>query len=79
MAGGAGAVPIKSGKKLTRLDYEPKELLFRKTNDIAQIRITAHWENGEREDVTNLTRFLTKDDTVVKVDETGLGSIGGQR
>lgn len=75
---GSGAVPIKSGKKLLRLDYEPKELLFRKTDDIAQIRITAHWEDGEREDVTDLTRFLTKDDTVVKVDETGLAQSVGK-
>ena len=38
---GSGAVPIKSGKKLVRLDYAPKELLFRKNDDTAQIKIIA--------------------------------------
>ena len=75
---GSGAVPIKSGKKLVRLDYEPKELLFQKNNDTVQIRVIAHWEDGESEDVTDLTRFLTKDDTVVKVDEAGLAQSVGK-
>ena len=75
---GSGAMPIKSGEKLVGLDYEPKELLFQNKDDTGQIRIIARWGNGEREDVTDLTRFLTKDDTVVKVDETGLAQSTGK-
>ena len=75
---GSGAVPVKSGEKLVGLDYEPKELLFQNKEETGQIRIIARWGNGEREDVTDLTRFLTKDDTVVKVDESGLAQSAGK-
>ena len=74
----ADLVPIQSGKKLARLLYEPKEILFLNSEDSAQIRIVAEWEDGEREDVTALTRFRTNNDAVVLVDELGKATSNGK-
>ena len=74
----ADLVPIQSGKKLARLLYEPKEILFHNSEDSAQIRIVAEWEDGEREDVTALTRFRTNNDAVVLVDELGKATSNGK-
>ncbi|MDP6752663.1 MAG: PSD1 and planctomycete cytochrome C domain-containing protein [Verrucomicrobiota bacterium] len=70
--------PTQTAKKLAQLHFEPSEILFLKTDDTAQIRIVAEWGDGEREDVTSLTRFRTNDDAVVMVDESGLASSNGK-
>jgi len=69
--------PVKSGKKLAQLHYEPQEILFQSTEDTAQIRIVAEWEDGKREDVTCLTRFRTNNDAVAAVNESGLAKSTG--
>ena len=74
----ADLVPIQSGKKLARLLYEPKEILFLDSGDTSQIRVIAEWENGDREDVTALTRFRTNNDAVVLVDELGIATSNGK-
>ena len=70
--------PVQSGKKLAQLHYEPKEILFQSASDIAQIRVVAEWEDGEREDVTCLTRFRTNNDAVAAVNESGLAKSTGK-
>ena len=71
-------VPVQSGKKLAQLHFEPKEILFQNANDIAQIKVVAEWEDGEREDVTCLTRFRTNNDTVAAVNESGMAKSTGK-
>ena len=70
--------PAQTAKKLKQLHFEPSEILFLNTGDSAQIKIVAEWGDGEREDVTSLTRFRTNDDAVVEVDESGLATSSGK-
>jgi len=57
---------------LRQLHCEPAEILFHKAGDVSQIKVIAEWENGEREDVTCLTRFQTNNDAIVSVNRDGL-------
>jgi hypothetical protein len=54
------------------LVVEPRELLFKKTGDKVQLKVTAIWKDGTVEDVTQLTRFRTNDESVADVSATGL-------
>ena len=55
-----------------RLAVEPRELVFRKAGDKIQVKVTAYWKDGTLEDVTQLTRFRTNDESVADVSATGL-------
>ncbi len=55
-----------------RLLVEPKELVFKKLGDAIQLKVTAFWKDGTVEDVTQLTRFRTNDESVADVSATGL-------
>ena len=55
-----------------RLDVSPKELVFKKSGDAIQLKVLAHWKDGTVEDVTQLTRFRTNDESVALVSDTGL-------
>ena len=55
-----------------RLEVLPKELVFKKTGDSVQLKVMAHWKDGTVEDVTQLTRFRTNDESVADVSATGL-------
>ena len=69
--------PAQTANKLKYLHFEPSEILFSNTGDSVQIKVVAEWDDGVRENVTSLTRFLTNDDAVVEIDESGLAtSIG---
>ena len=57
---------------ITRLDLQPKEILFPSANKQEQIRAVAHWSDGSIEDVTPLCRFYSKDDHVAEVTPAGL-------
>ena len=70
--------PAQTAKKLKQLHFEPSEILFLNTGDSAQIKIVAEWGDGEREDVTSLTRFRANDDAVVEVDVSGLATSSGK-
>ena len=43
-----------------------------------QLRVLAHWNDGTVEDVTEITRFKTNDETVANVTEAGLVSCTGK-
>ena len=70
--------PAQTAKTLQHLHFEPSEILFSNTGDSAQIKVVAEWSDGEREDVTSLTRFRSNDDAVVEVDETGAATSSGK-
>jgi hypothetical protein len=55
-----------------RLEVLPKELVFKKSGDAIQLKVIAHWKDGTVEDVTQLTRFRTNDESVALVNDTGL-------
>ncbi len=55
-----------------RLEILPKEVVFKKAGDSAQLRVLAYWKDGTVEDVTLFTRFRTNDDSVSVVSATGL-------
>ncbi len=55
-----------------RLEITPKEIVFKKPGDKVQVRVLAHWKDGTVEDVTQLTRFRSNDDSVSAISATGL-------
>ncbi|QDT55049.1 hypothetical protein Pan44_30900 [Caulifigura coniformis] len=57
---------------LSRLEVTPSEIRFAKTGEKIQLRAVAIWEDGSREDVTCLTRFVTNDPAVAEVSPEGV-------
>ena len=55
-----------------KLEISPKELVFKKSGDAVQLKVVAHWKDGTVEDVTQLTRFRTNDESVAVVNDMGL-------
>jgi hypothetical protein len=55
-----------------RLEVTPSEIIFQKPGETKQLRVLAHWKDGAVEDVTQLTRFRTNDESVADVSATGL-------
>ena len=64
--------------EFSHLEVTPKELLFKKNGDAVQVRVRAHWADGTVEDVTELTRFRTNDESIAIVSDTGLVSAKGR-
>lgn len=57
--------------KLKRLEIQPTELIFTQQNQSTSLRAIAHWEDGTREDVTEICRFHSNDSAKADIDETG--------
>ena len=74
---GAKSDADKTGE-LQRLEVTPSEIVFAKAGQAVQLRVLAHWVDGTVEDVTEITRFKTNDETVAAVAETGLVSCTGK-
>jgi hypothetical protein len=64
--------------ELQRLEVTPSELVFSRPGESIQLRVLAHWNDGVVEDVTEITRFKTSDETVANVADTGLVSCTGK-
>jgi hypothetical protein len=62
---------LKETGEFDRLEVTPTEIVFKKTGETAQLRVLAHWKDGTVEDVTQLTRFRTNDESVSTVSDTG--------
>lgn len=75
--GGAKNDAEKTGE-LQRLEVTPSEIVFSRSGQAVQLRVLAHWADGVVEDVTELTRFKTNDETVASVADTGLVSCTGK-
>lgn len=71
IAGGAKGLPQEPAT-FVRLDVSPAEIVFAKPGDTVQLKAVAVWSDGSREDVTCLTRFTTKDESIAAVSPSGL-------
>lgn len=76
----AGAIDDSAGNpEIIRLKIQPAELVFQKPGQTVQLRVLAHWGDGTVENVTDITRFRTNDESVAKVNEkTGLVTAEGK-
>lgn len=61
----------KEVQKLTALQVEPAEIVFRKADEKLKLRVIAVWDDGSKEDVTPLCRFESNDDLVAAIDVDG--------
>ena len=64
--------------ELAGLEITPSEIVFNKQGQAEQLRVLAHWTDGSTEDVTELTRFKTNDETVATVSDNGLVTSAGK-
>ena len=69
---------IESGAKfddevqsLVRLEVTPKEILFLGEEKEVQLKVIAHWDDGTAENVTELCRFSSNDDSIAEIDDVG--------
>jgi hypothetical protein len=69
---GGAKLDVEATGEFSHLDITPKEIVFKKPGDKIQLRVLAHWKDGTVEDVTQLTRFRSNDDSVSTVSITGL-------
>jgi hypothetical protein len=76
-SGSSGSKAGDTDLVLARLHCEPSEVRLKNSGEAVQIRVVAEWANGEREDVTCLSRFQTNNDAVARVDRNGrITSVG---
>lgn len=54
-----------------RLEVFPREIVFNRSGEQAQVKVLAHWKDGKAEDVTLLTRFRSNDDSIATVSDKG--------
>jgi hypothetical protein len=59
-------------QKLVALDVQPAEILFAAPGETVQLKATAVWPDGTREDVTPLCRFGSNSDQVATITADGL-------
>ena len=71
-----GAKLAESPDRLARLDVTPAEVRFAAQGEQVQLRAVAVWEDGSREDVTPLCRFVSSDEAVAKIDDQGRVTAG---
>jgi hypothetical protein len=64
--------------ELQDLEISPPEMVFNHQGETAQLRVLARWKDGTTEDVTQVTRFKTNDETVATVSDEGLISCAGK-
>lgn len=72
----------KNDSKLTpefkRLEIVPPSLRFTKSGQLQQLQAIVHWTDGSIEDVTELTRFRSNDESIVTVNEIGVATSTGR-
>ncbi len=56
---------------LVRLEITPSEILFTSAGQEVDLTAIAHWEDGSSEDVTELCRFSSNDDSIATIDAAG--------
>lgn len=69
---GGAKSDVEATGEFDRLEITPKEVVFKKAGDKVQLRVLAHWKDGTIEDVTQLTRFRSNDDSVSTISLTGV-------
>ncbi len=63
---------VEATGEFDRLEITPKEIVFKATGGAVQLKVLAYWKDGAVEDVTQLTRFRSNDDSVSTVSLTGV-------
>jgi hypothetical protein len=58
-------------QSLVRLEVTPSEVLFTDEGEQLALTAIAHWKDGTAEDVTELCRFSSNDDSIAEIDENG--------
>ncbi|WP_052336102.1 DUF1549 and DUF1553 domain-containing protein [Rhodopirellula sallentina] len=67
----SGASTYRSVQTLDRLEIQPDAIQFTGDDQQQQLTAIAHWADGSKEDVTELCRFSTNDDSVATINELG--------
>lgn len=55
-----------------KLEILPSQIQFLRSGELVELKVLAHWDNGDVEDVTGMTRFQTNDESVATVDKRGV-------
>ncbi|MDB4533461.1 DUF1553 domain-containing protein [Vicingaceae bacterium] len=63
--------PIEETARIERLEISPPEILAVEGLESVQLKVVAHWSNGDREDVTPICRFKSNDTQISNVDADG--------
>jgi len=71
IAAGANSV-ADHAPRFERLEVTPRQVVFQKKGESVPLKVIAVWSDGTREDVTCLTRFESKDDSVAEVTAEGV-------
>lgn len=58
-------------QNLRRLEVIPNEIQFAQSEQTVPLRAIAHWQDGSVEDVTELCRFSSNDDSIAAINEAG--------
>lgn len=75
----AGAPGIKADEaEFEGLDVEPREIVSQSTGPGPRLRVVARWSDGSREDVTQLCRFRSNDESIATIDEDGKVTVAGK-
>ena len=75
----AGAKAVQdSDAEIISLEIEPKQIVFNKVGETAQLKIVAVWTDGSREDVTPICRFRSNDESMATINESGLVTAVGK-
>ena len=61
-----------------RLEVNPPSIQFTKDNQEQKIQVIAHWRDGSKEDITELTRFRSNDESIAIVDKNGIVKSAGK-
>jgi len=69
--GGAIAAQ-ESDAEIINLEITPRQIVFTKPGETAQLQIISNWTDGTREDVTAICRFRTNDESIATISTAGL-------
>ncbi|MDW8267217.1 MAG: DUF1549 domain-containing protein [Gemmataceae bacterium] len=75
--GGAPGVRSEDAEFVS-LEVQPREIVFAQVGQTVQLKVTAQWSDGSREDVTPLCRFRSNDDSTAAISESGLVTAAGK-
>ncbi len=67
----SGAKHRPGGGTITTLIIEPSELIAQRVGQSVSLKVTAHFADGDTEDVTAFSDFGSRDETIAEVDATG--------
>jgi len=69
----SGATTVKEeDADFVALDVEPNEIVFARSGEVKQLKVTVRWSDGTQEDVTPLARFRSNDESIATVSDNGV-------